>query len=294
MAEIGTVRPDSPMRSTEETLACIAYVDRLCERHTVEYTGRRVVWHRFGNGPPLVLIHGGHGSWLHWIRNVEVLGSRFSVWIPDLPGYGDSDTAASAELASILEPTIATLNLLIGASARIHLVGFSFGGLVAAHFAARRQNIDRLVLLGPAGHGGVRRPKGKLASWREAAESQDKEALQGIMRHNLAMHMLHDPGHIDALAVTIHADACMRTRFRSKNLSRNGGLGAVLEHHCTELLLIWGEHDVTADPEAVIPLLTEGRSGRDAHIIPGAGHWVQYERADEVNRLLLDWPGLNP
>lgn len=87
--------------------------------------------------------------------------------------------------------------------------------------------------------------------------------------------------------------ACL-DQFRSKNLSRTGALGAVLEDHCTELLLVWGEHDVTADPEAVIRILTEGRNGRDAHIIQGAGQWVQYERADEVNRLLLDWPGVNP
>jgi pimeloyl-ACP methyl ester carboxylesterase len=291
MVQISTVRPELAIRSTDEALARIAYLDHLCERHAVEHAGRRIVWRRFGDGPPLVLVHGGHGSWLHWVRSVEALGSRFSVWVPDLPGYGDSDSAASAELASVLEPTIATLDLLIGANASIHLVGFSFGGLIAAHIAARRQNIDRLVLLGPAGHGGVRRPRGKLASWREAADGQDKTALDGIMRHNLAMHMLHDPHHIDALAIIIHADSCLKTRFRSKNLSRTGDLGVVLEHHHTELLLVWGEHDVTADPEVVIRILTKGRNGRAAHIIRGAGHWVQYERADEVNRLLLDWSG---
>jgi CubicO group peptidase (beta-lactamase class C family) len=35
--------------------------------------GPSVTWRRFGSGPHLVLLHGGHGSWLHWVRNIEFL-----------------------------------------------------------------------------------------------------------------------------------------------------------------------------------------------------------------------------
>ena len=41
-------------------------------------------------------------------------------------------------------------------------------------------------------------------------------ALAGVMRHNLAAHMLHDPARIDALAVQVHTAACLNTRFYSK------------------------------------------------------------------------------
>ena len=45
-----------------------------------------------GSGPPLVLLHGGYGSWMHWIRNVGPLARQFTVIAPDMPGLGDSAT----------------------------------------------------------------------------------------------------------------------------------------------------------------------------------------------------------
>ena len=50
----------------------------------------RIVWRVWGSGPPLLLTHGGGGSWLHWIRNIDALAQERTVWAVDLPGYGDS------------------------------------------------------------------------------------------------------------------------------------------------------------------------------------------------------------
>lgn len=248
-----------------------------------------MAWRSFGEGKPVVLLHGGHGSWLHWARNIAALAERHSVWVPDMPGYGDSDAATSADLGAVVAPTIAGLDSFFGVDGVIDLVGFSFGGLVAAQIAATRGKVRRLALLGPAGHGSLRRPRGKLLQWRGAAEAHDEAALGEIMRHNLAMHMLHDPARIDALALQVHIDSCIRTRFRSKGLARSGGLYAALGQTDAEALVVWGEHDVTADPEAVLRTLKDACPRVRTHIVPGAGHWVQYDGADEINRLLLAW-----
>ena len=55
-----------------------------------------LVWHVWGQAtrhpawPPLVLLHGGSGSWTHWLRNINALvdAGRW-VLVPDLPGFGD-------------------------------------------------------------------------------------------------------------------------------------------------------------------------------------------------------------
>ena len=259
--------------------------------HRVAHQGRQVCWRQLGDGPPLVLLHGGHGSWLHWVRNIEALAQRFTVWVPDMPGYGDSDSPPEPTLASLVDITAATLNQLVGDTAPIRLAGFSFGGLIGAHLAAQRGHVHRLALIGPGGHGGPRRPSGELLSWRGAADSGDANALAAVMRHNLAAHMLHDSACIDALALRVHTTACLRTRFHSKTISRSATLATALDRCHAPMLVAWGEHDVTAQPEAAGRALSAGRANCRIHVVAGAGHWAQYEQPDAVNRLLLDWLG---
>ncbi len=269
--------------------AFIAALEAAGQRHVVLTSRGRVVWRRFGDGPPLVLLHGGHGSWLHWARNIGPLARRFTVWVPDLPGYGDSDMPPEPNLDSLVDSTQATLDALVGPGREIHVVGFSFGGLVAASLAARRGAVRQLALLGVVGHGGARRPRGEMLSWREAAEREDAAALSAAMHHNLAQHMLHGAASIDALALRIQTLACLGTRFHSKPISRAGGLGALLARHRGPLLLLWGAHDVTAHPAQAAQALGEGRALCRTVLVPEAGHWVQYESADLVNAELLGW-----
>ena len=49
-----------------------------------------MVWRVWGSGEPLVLFHGGSGSWTHWIRNIPELSRHYELWVPDIPGLGDS------------------------------------------------------------------------------------------------------------------------------------------------------------------------------------------------------------
>ena len=257
------------------------------QRHDLRFQGGHVTWRCLGNGPPVVLLHGGHGSWAHWVRNIEPLSREFRVCVADLPGYGDSSAPALPTLDSLLAATRQTMDALLGAATPVALAGFSFGGLVAARLAAQRAAVSALALLGPAGHGGARGPRGELRSWREAQASNDPAALRQIMRHNLEMHMLATPADDQALA--IHTQACLRTRFRSKSISRAGGLVDGLRLlHCP-VLLVWGEHDITATPQGLAPLLAASCRHAQSEVLANAGHWVQYEAADRVNALLSQW-----
>lgn len=256
----------------------------------VAWSGGRVCWRGFGSGSPVVLVHGGHGSWLHWARNIEALAAQHTVWALDLPGFGDSDALAGEGLTPLLAATRSTLDTLIGPDTPLQLVGFSFGGLVAAHLAAQRPHVQRLALLGPGGHQGRRRPKGELINWKPAWRAGDAAAVEQAMRHNLAMHMLSAAAaDIDPLALRIHTEACVRTRFRSKEISRSGGLAEALATYAGPTLLAWGEHDVTAEPAHIASQLAAPLNDAQTRVVDGAGHWVQYERADEINAMLLTW-----
>ncbi len=282
------VHPDTPEP--------IRRLEGLARIHDMPLGAGHLRWRRFGDGPPLVLLHGGHGNWLHWARNIESLALGNAVWVADMPGYGDSaEPVEPAAMSSLVEGVAQSIEALLGVGQPCQLAGFSFGGLVAAHLAAGRLPVRQLILLGPAGHAGPRRPRGEMLAWRRALADPDPQALAAVMRHNLAMQMLHQPEAIDPLALAVHTRACLATRFRSREISRGGGLPQQLAQCRAPLRLLWGEHDVTCDPSLLSGALGEAVPDRQARVLPGVGHWVQYEAAEAVNRQLrvwLDAPGV--
>jgi pimeloyl-ACP methyl ester carboxylesterase len=85
---------------------------------------------RLGNGPAVILVHGGAGPELTWERQ-EPLAERWTLVIPYRRGYGSSPAAERQDFAV----DAGDLEALIGGSA--HLAGFSYGGLGAAIVAGR-------------------------------------------------------------------------------------------------------------------------------------------------------------
>jgi pimeloyl-ACP methyl ester carboxylesterase len=272
----------------------IARIDALSTHHDAVHEGVRVRWRRFGSDtsrPPLVLLHGGHGSWMHWLRNAEALSAGRTLWLPDMPGFNESDAPPRvAPGEDPLQPLLAalggTLDQLIGAGTVIDLGGFSFGGLTAARFGAGRGAVRRLALIGSGGHGTLRRMTVQMINWRAAP---DREAERAALLHNLAALMLHDASAIDELAFAIHDISCHGTRFRSKEVSQSGGLQQAIGTMSVPTLLLWGEFDVTADPRPLVAQLAAEGPAREGVVIDGAGHWAQYERADEVNARLVEF-----
>jgi pimeloyl-ACP methyl ester carboxylesterase len=101
-----------------------------------------------GDGPPLVVFHGGGGVDL--APSFLTLARANRVICFELPGFGESPSDPSAgtyqELAEAMAAAIGQLRL-----ESLSLLGVSFGGAVAAWLAANRPDlIDRLVLVAPA------------------------------------------------------------------------------------------------------------------------------------------------
>lgn len=293
MSSWGTCDPAAPtsalITTSEEARDCLAAVDAQAEHLEINSSGVCIKLRRFGSGPPLVLLHGGHGSWMHWVRNVDELAKSHSVWIPDMPGYGDSDSPIGSDLNAVLEPILVSLTAAIGKSEEISLIGFSFGGLVSAHLASSCPQVRRLALVGAAGHGTRRRPRGELLSWKAFAEKNQRDDLLQVMRHNLGLHMFSESTTVDPLALELHTRSCLRTRFRSRPLSRSGDLKKTLEKYDGALLSLWGEDDVTATPSDAVMSLYEAYPKSKNIVVTGSGHWLPYEKAEIFNSLVIRW-----
>jgi pimeloyl-ACP methyl ester carboxylesterase len=103
--------------------------------------------------------------------------------------------------------------------------------------------------------------------------------------------MMFSETHVDALAFRAYADAVKATRFRSRGSAHRAVLEDILAAYADPVLFIYGEHDRTCTPEMLKNSLTNAAAQRQCRVIPGGGHWVQFERADEVNVELARWFG---
>src|SRR5262245_36091801 len=87
------VTPLSPERFASARAAAAASVsalNRAARKVTTRCGAGVMVWRLWGSGEPLVLLHGGYGSWTHWIRAIPELSRHYELWVPDLPGLGAS------------------------------------------------------------------------------------------------------------------------------------------------------------------------------------------------------------
>lgn len=273
---------------SEATVAFVKGVAAEAERLGTPCGDGRMVWHIWGEGPPLVLLHGGYGSWSHWIRNVLPLSRSFTVAAPDLPGLGESATPPEPHTAEGLARIIVEgLDIVFPKHAGLHIAGFSFGGVLGGHVAA--QLGDRLLgftIVGSNGLGLVRQP----TALERVPDGASEGEILAVARHNLGVLMIADRAKIDELAVYIQSQNAPRGRVKSRRFSRADTLARALPLLKARLDGIWGERDATASPhvEDRARALRAVQPGARFEVIPGAGHWVQYEAAERFNPLLAE------
>lgn len=264
-------------------------IDELSRRaQTVdtEFQGARMRWRRIGDGPCLLLVHGGQGSWLHWVRNIEALAAKFTLLMPDLPGSGESDQIPEPiTMQSLVAPLRHGLDELVGSTTDVSVAAFSFGAVPAVGLIVERGHVPRFAMIGGTGHGLPRRTA-DLRKWKDLPDGPGQDEAH---RYNLSQQMLHDSAAIDDLAVLVHREAMQRTRLRSRPFSRSTVMREALVKVSMPILMLWGEHDVTALGEATAREMAQGHPNRQWQVVTGASHWLQYERPELVNNLLIDW-----
>jgi pimeloyl-ACP methyl ester carboxylesterase len=235
-----------------------------------------------------VLLHGGFGSWTHWLRNIGPLAEHHSVLVPDMPGFGDSDPIEGEPDAETIAGHLwYGLNHIAGDATNVTLAGFSFGGAIGGTMAAQQpQRTRKLILIGSGGMRATRGPVGELVRWRDAA---DEAAVRAAHRRNLEILMFRDASLIDPLAIALQAENTRRTRGKSRPSSRGVDLGARLAGSGVSVAGIGGEFDATAGDHVqeradIIRAIDPDSTFR---VIEGAGHWVQFEAADGFNETMI-------
>jgi pyruvate dehydrogenase E2 component (dihydrolipoamide acetyltransferase) len=240
-----------------------------------------------GDGPPIVFVHGFGADLNTWMFNQPALAEKHRTIALDLSGHGGSTKVLdfvldAAGFASDIDHVLAALGI-----GRIHLVGHSMGGAIAAAFAkSHPDRVASVTLIAPAGlgpeiNGGFIDGFVKAERRREAQEVlrllvHDPELVSRAMVEDVLRYKRLDgvTAGLGAIATEWFPNGVQDQRFDASSLSM-------------PTQIIWGRDD------RIIPVAhAEALAGRiPVHILDSTGHLPHMEKSAEVNRLIARLEG---
>lgn len=241
----------------------------------------------FGEGPPVVLLHGvGFTTGGHdWFANVAALARNFRVIAPDLVGWGAGSRLQQGYSFARLVDFVRELQDCLGIS-RSHIVGHSMGGWVASLFAYESpQRVDRLVLVGAGG--AATRPLSTMTEFEPPALDQVRamlaarselaeEPLQRWAEYSLSK--VQDPEAVASYRRILAHMTDPETRTLHNMLRRYPHIGA-------DTLVVWGGADQINAVELGVQV---ARSIPCAELtVLDCGHFPHTERPAEFNQRVL-------
>jgi pimeloyl-ACP methyl ester carboxylesterase len=232
-----------------------------------------------GNGLPLLFLHGAGGL----AQNdpfFAKLASKYHVYAPLLPGYGDSEECH--ELRDMLDFTLHTWDVVDAlALKKPIIVGHSMGGMIAAEMAAvAPHDVDRLGLIAPAG------------LWLDNHPIPDLFATLPYDFPKLLFHNVEAGAALFTAGVAFDDPEWLKS-FLVSNARQLGmagkilfpiperGLSTRLYRIRAKTILVWGDSDKLISP-VYAEAFKKGIKGAELVAIPEAGHMVTIEKPDQV------------
>ena len=236
---------------------------------------------RDGGGPPLLFLHGA-GAGGRWLTFQERLAGRFDVLAPSHPGHGGAPAAEWIEHISDLAFHYLDLLDALGLE-RVHVVGASFGGWIAAEMATMASpRLRSMTLIDPVGI--------KVEGWIYPF-------LFGMELPELVSTVFHDPMAAMALAPPDMSIDTLAHLYRQQTaLARVGWnpylynplLRRRLARIATPTLLCWGAHDRLA-PLACADAWRKEIPGAALRVFDDSGHVPHLEEPEAVAAAVIEF-----
>lgn len=247
----------------------------------------RIAFRQAGDGPPLVLMHGGMDDGRSWRYQVDALADEFTVLAWDAPGCGrSSDVPESWRMPDYADAAAAWL-AAVGIE-RPHLLGLSWGSSVALEFYRRHAEVPASLILASA-----------YAGWAGSLSAEETAArLEGILAAaDLPLEEILEaaPGMLSSGVPAGLREELMGVWADNTGSRKPGGYRAmahsmaeadlreVLPRIGVPTLLLYGELDERS-PRKVADALHERIPSSRLVVIPGAGHLANVEAPDAFNR----------
>jgi 4,5:9,10-diseco-3-hydroxy-5,9,17-trioxoandrosta-1(10),2-diene-4-oate hydrolase len=244
-----------------------------------------------GQGDPLIVIHGGGGNGARaWMKNIEALGKHYTVYVPDLPGFGRSQPLEGdyyiPELVEFVEEFSHSLGLK-----SFYLMGHSLGGGIALNYALKfPYKVTKLVLVSSLCLGR------EIALWVRVLSSNVFYQAIGKLVLGILKAAKWAAGKLFATVEFVIPMSGFRLSLGRK-ITTLREQSTVLIHRLSEVmvptLVVWGADD---------PILPARQAYAAAELIPDCqvkvfedcGHSVYRDKLAEFSLLLIAFLGSKP
>jgi esterase len=252
---------------------------------------------KYGNGPPLIILHGLYGSSDNWTTIAKNLSDTFTVYLPDQRNHGQSPHSDVHDYYSMrddLYELVRELNL-----SKFFLAGHSMGGKTAISFSLKWPELINGLLIADIS-------PFVNENLKITAYNRHKSILNAMLSLNLSSLSTRKDAEV-ILKDKIHSEKIRG--FILKNLQRTSGNNFTWKINCPSLLnnlekimegidrKAYMSESITgfpviflkgADSDYIPPHdfkdILKVFPGAEFIIVQNAGHWIHAERPDEVIR----------
>lgn len=169
--------------------------------------GTQIGWEQVGEGPAVVVVHGGTRAAEHYRALADALAPRFTVFAYDRRGRGAS---GPAPVDDGIDVEIADLDAVLRATGATRVFGHSAGAVIALEAALRRPVIQRLALYEPPSSSF---PSAWLPAFEQALADDDIARAMALVIDGLEMGPRHVPVWALALPLRLAARGEMGRRL---------------------------------------------------------------------------------
>lgn len=233
-----------------------------------------------GSGPVVVLLHGIGGSSASFARQIDALAEDHHVVAWDAPGYAASPDPEKAPGMQGYAESVAELVDDIGEA--VHLVGASWGGVIALQLALDRPEMLRSLVL-VAGSRGSGRDPAAAERVRERVRVLEQQGVEAFARSRASQ--LLAPGASEAQLDEVAAQMMAAIRlpgyaYAAQSIAETDHSSRLLEITTPTLVLCGTADTVTGPPESKALANTIPEAVYVS--VEGAGHLLVLERPSSV------------
>ncbi len=258
--------------------------------------GKHINYAVMGHGPALVFVHGWTNNWLCWIPLSRHLKKNYTLYLLDLPGFGDSDPLERYTIdvqTKFVSGFIRKMKLKPEA-----IVCHSMGAFLAANFAKEYPSyVKRIILIGATFRKGIRgfasRLFGRILQIVDGY-SLAESAIKHIVESRTLTHILsklinmyiYDRDAIDNYTMEGKIKLKKEAFVQMGVSIMNTRLENLLDGCMIPVLLIYGDHDNMCSVKTAKRFLAKKQGSFHFSTILNAGHSILEQPADVAQKIM--------